>query len=145
MSTPSTEPTPAVEPEPTTGATTGATTTDVTHSASEGTLANVEATDTEPGWVARHTATLIALMVAVIVAAVAIAGVMVYKNNEDSANSDTEAAFAATVQEQGASLETVECNGGTCAAVINGQAYTVLVQEDDNGDQHFGVSPYTGD
>ena len=138
MSTPSTEPTPAAEPQPA-PETTGTTST------SEGTLANVEPTDSEPGFIARHTTTLITLMVAVIVVAVAIAGVVLYKGRVDDANSDTEAAFAATVAQQGATLETIECDGGTCAAVINGQAYTVLVQEDDKGEQHFGVSAYAGD
>ena len=113
-------------------------------SVSEGTFGNVPETDTEPGWVARHTATLITLMVAVIVAAVAIAGVMLYKDRIDDRNSDTEAAVAQNVASQGASVETVECDGDTCAAVINGQAYTVLVQEDAQGKRHFGVSAYAG-
>ena len=113
-------------------------------SVSEGTFGNVPETDPEPGWVARHTATLITLMVAVIVAAVAIAGVMLYKDRIDDRNSDTEAAVAQNVASQGASVETVECDGDTCAAVINGQAYTVLVQEDAQGKRHFGVSAYAG-
>lgn len=138
MSTPSTEPTPTPEThaEPV---------ADVPTATSQGTLANVEPTESDPGFIARHTATLIALMVAVIVAAIAIAGVMLYKDHVDDDNSKTEAAFAKTVATQGATLETVECDGGTCAAVINGQAYTVLVQEDGKGKQHFGVSPYAGD
>lgn len=98
-----------------------------------------------PGFLARHTTTLITLMVAVIVAAIAIAGLVLYRDKVDGGNADTEAAFAKSVASQGATLETVECHGDTCAAVINGQAYTVLVQEDDNGDQHFGVSSYVGD
>ncbi|WP_369134610.1 hypothetical protein [Modestobacter sp. I12A-02662] len=101
--------------------------------------------DAEPGWVARHSATLITLMVAVIVAAAAITGLTLYRHGVDEANADTEAAFAEMVSGQGASLETVECDGGTCAAVINGAAYTVLVQEDDNGEQHFGVTDFVGD
>ena len=122
-------------------------TTEPATSTSEGTLANIEATDTDvrPGFIARHTTTLITLMVAVIVAAVAIAGVVLYRGNIDEKNADTEAAFAQQVAGQGASLETVECSGDTCAAVINGQAYTVLVQEDDKGHQHFGVTNYVGD
>ena len=60
-------------------------------------------------------------------------------------NADTEAAFAENVASQGAEVETIECDGGTCAAVINGQAYTVLVQEDEDGEQHFGISAYSGD
>ena len=110
----------------------------------EGTLGNVEETDTKPGFITRHTGTLIALMVAVIVAAVAIAGVMLYKDHVNDANAATEAAFTKTVAAQGATLETIECDGGTCAAVINGQAYTVLVQKDAAGKQHFGVSAYAG-
>jgi hypothetical protein len=116
-------------------------------SSSAGTLANVEPTEGEhtPGFIARHTTTLITLMVAVIVAAAAIAGLVLYKNNVDQANADTEAAFTENVASQGAEVETIECDGDTCAAVINGQAYTVLVQEDENGDQHFGISAYSGD
>ena len=137
MSTPSTEQTPAVQPEPAAEATPESST-------SEGTLANVEATESEPGFIARHTGTLITLMVAVIVAAVAIAGVVLYKNKIDDANSDTEAAFSSYIQGQGASVDTVECEGDTCAAIIQGQAYTVLLQDDGKGSQHFGVSAYAG-
>jgi len=113
---------------------------------SEGTLANVPATegDAEPGFVTRHTTTLITLMVAVIVAAVAIAGVMLYRDNKDDANAATEAAFAKNVEDQNATLETVECDGDVCAAIVNGQAYTVLVQEDENGEQHFGIATFSG-
>jgi negative regulator of sigma E activity len=137
MSTPSTEQTAAVEPEPTTETT-------PTMSTSEGTLANVEAPESEPGFIARHTTTLITLMVAVIVAAVAIAGVVLYKNKVDGDNADTAAAFTTYIKGQGASVDSVECQGGTCAAIIQGQAYTVLVQKDANGKQHFGVSAYAG-
>jgi hypothetical protein len=70
---------------------------------------------------------------------------MLYKDHVGDDNAATEAAFAKTVQQQGATLETVECDGDTCAAVIQGQAYTVLVQEDGKGKQHFGVSAYSGD
>ena len=125
----------------------GATTTDApATSTSEGTLGDVEATEPrQPGFVTRHTTTLITLMVAVIVAAAAIAGLVLYRHSVDERNADTEAAFAQTVSGQGATLETVECSGDTCAAVINGQAYTVLVQEDAKGKQHFGVTNYVGD
>lgn len=103
------------------------------------------ATGSEPGWISRHTILLTTVMVAVIVAALAIAGLTYYRQTIDERNDDTEAAFIAMVSGQGAAVETVECDGGTCAAVISGQAYTVLVQEDDNGQQHFGVSAYAGD
>jgi hypothetical protein len=136
-----TDPTP-VAPTATEPTTTGETTAEPT-STSEGTLGTVEESP-EPGFIARHTTTLITVMVAVIVAAAAIAGVALYRHNVDQANSDTEAAFTASVAQQGATLETIECHGDTCAAVINGQAYTVLVQEDAKGKQHFGVSAYAG-
>jgi uncharacterized protein HemX len=145
MSTPSSQPTPAPADQPVPVAEPEPTTEPPAHSTSEGTLANVETTETAPGLIARHTATLIALMVAVIVAAVAIAGVMVHEDRVEDDNNRTEAAFATTVEAQGATLETVECDGDTCAAVIQGQGYTVLVQEDDEGEQHFGVSAYSGD
>ena len=154
MSTPGTNPTdpapvtpPATETFQPAGATATATTEPTStdqSSTSEGTLGEQQE-EREPGFISRHTTTLITLMVAVIVAAVAIAGVVLYKNRVDSDNADTEAAFSRYIQGQGAEVETVECEGDTCAAVIQGQAYTVLVQEDSRGDQHFGISAYSGD
>jgi hypothetical protein len=145
MSTPSPEPTPAAEPQPPAEPQPAFEATPPP-STSEGTLANVEPTEAEaePGFVTRHTTTLITLMVAVIVAAVAIAGVVLYKNRVDGDNADTEAAFSQYIQSQNATVDTVECNGDTCAAIIGGSAYTVLVQEDSKGKQHFGVSAYAG-
>lgn len=98
----------------------------------------------EPGFFARHSAAITAVMTAVIVAALAIVGLWLYRNNVNDDNAKTEAAFAQSVVEQGAKVDTVECDGDTCAAIIGGQAYTVLVQEDENGKQHFGVSAYAG-
>jgi uncharacterized protein HemX len=138
-----TDPTPAAPEQTPATETPQPTTTEP--ATSEGTLASVESTEAEPGFIARHTTTLITVMVAVIIAAVAIAGVSMYRHNVDQKNSDTAAAFTKTVAAQGATLETVECGGDTCAAVINGQAYTVLVQKDAKGKQHFGVSAYAGD
>ena len=103
------------------------------------------ADDGEPGWVTRHSTLLTTALVAVIVAALAITGLVLYRDARADRDADTEAAFARTVEAQGATLETVECDGGTCAAVVSGQAYTVLVQEDADGEQHFGVSAYVGD
>jgi len=137
--------------EPTQGATvateTAVTETEQPVATSEGTLANVPATETEaePSWITRHTSTLIALMAAVVIAALAIAGVALYRNAQDEKNADTEAAFAEYIAGQGAEVETVECDGGTCSAIIQNSAYTVLVQEDEDGEQHFGVSAYAGD
>jgi hypothetical protein len=84
-------------------------------------------------------------MVAVIVAAVAVVGLFFYRNSVQDHNAATEAAFTKSVADQGAKVDTVECEGDTCAAIIGGSAYTVLVQKDGGGKQHFGVSAYAGD
>ena len=101
--------------------------------------------DGEPGWLTRHTTLLTTVLVAVIVAALAVTGLVLYRDARNDSNAETEAAFAASVEAQGATLETVECDGDTCAAVVGGQAFTVLVQEDAAGEQHFGVSAFVGD
>ncbi|WP_222195335.1 hypothetical protein [Modestobacter italicus] len=158
-STDPTQPTPATgSPEGSTstststwpGATEAGTTGTVTDGSTTGTTIDGTTTDGtptegEPSWVTRHTTLLITVMVAVIVAALAIAGLTYYRSSVEDRNADTEAAFTAMVAGQGAAVETVECDGDTCSAVISGQAYTVLVQEDEDGEQHFGVAAYTGD
>ena len=100
--------------------------------------------DREPGWVTRNTTLLITLLLAVIVAGCAVIGVGVYRHNQNEADKDTEAAFRASVAAQGASVDTVECHGDTCSAIVGGQAYSVLVQEDAKGKQHFGVAAFNG-
>ncbi|GAB4079916.1 hypothetical protein GCU67_00985 [Modestobacter muralis] len=99
----------------------------------------------EPGWVARNTNALISALLVVIVAALAIAAVVLYRNQRDDANADTEAAVTSFLSGQDLEVETIDCTGDTCAVIVGGQAATVLVQEDDEGDQHFGVSAYSGD
>ena len=99
----------------------------------------------EPGWVARNTNALIAALLVVIVAALAIAAVVLYRNHRDDADTDTEAAVTSFLSGQNLQVETIECSGDTCAVIVGGQAATVLVQEDDKGDQHFGISAYSGD
>jgi membrane protein implicated in regulation of membrane protease activity len=98
----------------------------------------------EPGWVARNTNALIAALLVVIVVALAIAAVVLYRNHRDDVNADTEAAVTTFLSGQNLQVETIECSGDTCAVIVGGQAATVLVQEDDKGDQHFGVSAYSG-
>ncbi|MGY1839686.1 MULTISPECIES: hypothetical protein [unclassified Modestobacter] len=98
----------------------------------------------EPSWVSRHTGTLIALMVAVIVVAVAITGLILWRDRIADRNAETEAAFRESVTAQGAEVSTVECNGDICSAIIGGSAYTVLVQEDEQGVKQFGVAAFTG-
>src|SRR3712207_4285059 len=98
----------------------------------------------QPATAPRDRGLLIAGLVALLVAALAVGGLFLYRNMIDERNSDTEAAFTKTVTDQGATVDTVECEGDTCAAIIGGSAYTVLVQEDDKGKQHFGVVAFTG-
>jgi hypothetical protein len=97
-----------------------------------------------PGRIERNTPFLITVLVAIIVAAVAIAGLAYYRTRIDDRNAATAAAFVRTVSAQGATVATIECDGDICAAIIGNQAYTVLVQEDARGQQHFGVSAYVG-
>jgi len=97
-----------------------------------------------PGKAPRDRGLVLAVLVAVVVAALAIGGLFFYRQAIDQRNADTEAAFARSVTDQGAEVDTVECDGDTCAAIIQGSAYTVLVQEDGSGEQHFGVVPFTG-
>jgi hypothetical protein len=141
----STEGTTPNDPGPTGLPTDPTTTTGVITTDPAGPDGATPAADREPGWITRHTTLLTTVLVAVIVAALAIAGLTYYRSTIDEANGDTEAAFVETVTAQGATVETVECDGDSCAAVIGGQAYTVLVQEDEDGEQHFGISAYAGD
>ncbi|WP_346619285.1 hypothetical protein [Blastococcus montanus] len=99
----------------------------------------------DPGWAERIRGLPIAPMVALLVAAVGIATLILWRGSLDDQDAATEAAFAAWMAEQGAEPETVECDGNTCAAIVDGTAYTVLVQEDEDGRQHFGIAAYTGD
>src|SRR4051794_32760621 len=105
---------------------------------------DVLVSDADESFFARHSGLITAVMTAVIVAVVAIAGAWLWHNHVDDKNTATEAAFSKSVKDQGASVDTVECNGGRCDAIIGGQAYSVLVQKDANGKQHFGVSAYAG-
>ncbi|MGY1722695.1 hypothetical protein [Blastococcus sp. SYSU DS0533] len=98
-----------------------------------------------PGWASRNSGLLIAALVAVVVAAIAIAGLILWRGGIDDDNAATEAAVTRALAEQGGEVETIECDRDTCAAIIGGQAYTVLVQVDGDGEQHFGVAAYTGD
>ncbi|CCG04406.1 hypothetical protein [Blastococcus saxobsidens] len=99
----------------------------------------------DPGWAQRNSGLLIAAMVAVVVAAIAIAGLILWRGGIDDDNAATEAAVVEAIAGQGGEVETVECDGDTCAAIIGGQAYTVLVQVDEDGERHFGFGAYVGD
>ena len=67
-----------------------------------------------------------------------------WRESVDESNSDTESAVSDFVEEQGGSVESVQCAEGSCTAIVDGAAYTVLVHEDEDGDQTFGVSAYAG-
>ncbi|TFV44846.1 hypothetical protein [Blastococcus sp. TF02A-35] len=99
----------------------------------------------EPARPAPNRGPLVALLIAVVVAALAVGGLFFYREALEDRDADTEAAVSKMVADQGAAVTTIECDGDTCAAIIGGSAYTVLVQEDDKGEQHFGVVPYAGD
>jgi hypothetical protein len=99
----------------------------------------------EPGWFERNATLVISVSVAVIALAAALVSLFLYRESIDGANEDTESAVRAFVEEQGQDVESVQCDDGTCSAIVGGAAYTVLVHEDEDGDQTFGVSAYTGD
>jgi hypothetical protein len=120
-------------------------TTDEVLSSGDGDGDGTRAGEEPESFFGRHSGLLVALMAAIVVVAAAIAGLSFYRGQVADDNAATEAAFRASVQERGASVETVECHGDTCSAVIGGSAYTVLVQEDEDGEQHFGVATYSGD
>jgi len=146
MSTDSTVPTPAAGPTSATGTTTSEPELITSQPGTDpGQVGPAPAEEGEPGWLIRHTTLITTVLVAVIVAALAITGLVYYRDAREDRNADTAAAFAETVATQGATLETVECDGDTCSAVVAGQAYTVLVQEDEDGEQHFGVTAFIGD
>ncbi|MGY1753774.1 hypothetical protein [Blastococcus sp. SYSU D01042] len=99
----------------------------------------------EPGWFDRNATLVIAVSVAVIAAAAALVTLFFYRESMAEADEDTEAAVRAFVEEQGQDVESVQCDEGTCSAIVGGAAYTVLVHEDEDGEQTFGVAAYTGD
>ena len=99
----------------------------------------------EPGWATRHRGALVAVLVAVVVAAIAIAGLILWRGAIDEENRATEALVIAAVTERGGQVQSVECDGDTCAAIVGGQAYTVLVQDGDAGERHVGMAAYVGD
>lgn len=105
----------------------------------------VEEQQREPGWFDRNSAAVIAVSVALIAVVAALVALFFYRESVEKENTDTEAAVTAFVEEQGGEVETVECDGDTCDAIVSGSAYTVLVQDDEDGKQRFGITAYTGD
>jgi hypothetical protein len=98
----------------------------------------------EPGWFERNATLVISVSVAVIAVAAALVALFFYRGSIADKNDDTEAAVRSFIEKQGQKVESVQCDDGDCSVIVEGAAYSVLVHEDKDGDQHFGVSAYTG-
>ena len=59
-------------------------------------------------------------------------------STDDSQPTGALPAATGTVPESG------RCDEGSCSAIVEGAAYSVLVHEDDDGDRTFGVATYSG-
>ena len=101
--------------------------------------------ESEPGWFERNATLVISVSVAVIAVAAALVTLFFYRESVDDRNADTEDAVTDFIEEQGQDVESVRCDEGSCSAIVEGAAYSVLVHEDEDGDQTFGVSGYAGD
>lgn len=99
----------------------------------------------ETGWFDRNATLVISVSVAVIAVAAALVTLFFYRESLAEGNEDTEAAVRDFVEEQGGQVESVECDEGACSAIVAGTAYSVLVHEDEDGVQTFGITAYTGD
>ena len=100
--------------------------------------------DPEPGWFERNATLVISVSVAVIAVAAALVTLFFYRESVDERNADTEDAVTDFIEEQGQEVESVQCDEESCSAIVEGAAYSVLVHEDEDGDQTFGVSAYAG-
>ncbi|SOC50302.1 hypothetical protein SAMN05660748_3048 [Blastococcus aggregatus] len=102
------------------------------------------AEEPEPGWFDRNATLVISVSVAIIAAAAALVSLFFYRESVDEKNADTESAVSDFVEEQGGEVESVQCDEDSCTAIVDGAAYSVLVHEDEDGEQTFGVSAYAG-
>jgi hypothetical protein len=100
--------------------------------------------EAEPGWFERNATLVISVSVAVIAVAAALVTLFFYRESIDDENADTEDAVTEFIEEQGQEVQSVQCDEGTCSAIVEGAAYTVLVHEDEDGDQTFGIANYSG-
>lgn len=98
----------------------------------------------EAGWFDRNATLVISVSVAVIVVAAALVSLFFYRESLEEGNRDTESAVSDFVEEQGGEVESVQCDDGSCTAIVDGAAYSVLVHEDEDGEQTFGLSTYAG-
>lgn len=99
--------------------------------------------ESEPGWFERNATLVISVSVAVIAVAAALVTLFFYRESVDERNADTEDAVAGYIEEQGQEVQSVRCDEGSCSAIVEGAAYSVLVHEDDDGDQTFGIATYS--
>ena len=109
-----------------------------------GGTADGPAEESGPGWFDRNATLVISVSVAVIAVAAALVTLFFYRESLDDGNADTEAAVADFVEEQGGEVDSVQCAEGSCSAIVDGAAYSVLVHEDEDGEQTFGVANYSG-
>ena len=100
--------------------------------------------ESEPGWFERNATLVISVSVAVIAVAAALVTLFFYRESVDERNADTEDAVTDYIEEQGQEVESVLCDEGSCSAIVEGAAYSVLVHEDEDGDQTFGIANYSG-
>ena len=102
------------------------------------------AEESEPGWFDRNATLVISVSVAIIAVAAALVTLFFYRESMDDANADTESAVSDFVEEQGGDVESVQCDEGSCSAIVENAAYSVLVHEDEDGDRTFGIATYSG-
>ena len=100
--------------------------------------------ESEPGWFERNATLVISVAVAVIAVAAALVTLFFYRESVDERNADTEDAVTDFIEEQGQEVESVQCDEESCSAIVEGAAYSVLVHEDEDGDQTFGIANYSG-
>ena len=100
--------------------------------------------ESEPGWFERNATLVISVSVAVIAVAAALVTLFFYRESVEEQNADTEDAVTDFIEEQGQEVESVRCDEGSCSAIVEGAAYSVLVHEDEDGDQTFGIANYAG-
>jgi len=100
--------------------------------------------ESEPGWFERNATLVISVSVAIIAVAAALVTLFFYRESADEQNSDTEDAVTDFIEEQGQEVQSVQCDEGSCSAIVEGAAYSVLVHEDEDGDQTFGIASYSG-
>lgn len=100
--------------------------------------------ESESGWFERNATLVISISVAVIAVVAALVTLFLYRESVDGHNADTEQAVSDFVEEKGGEVESVQCAEGSCTAIVDGAAFSVLVHEDEDGEQTFGVSAYAG-